>query len=369
MTNTQEEQNEASPLASLFGNAPAAKAEEPKLEAEATEKEVETAESPAAETPAAETPNEEAEQNQESEPTVDEDGRIVVKFDDDGDEPDNSKEDVASLKEQIKALLEEKEKLSTPQLDPRIAKLNEYVKNGGEINANVWELQTKDYSNINIKESKDALSVVKDKLKYIEGLEQDEIDFFLKNNYPIASGYEDDFDEEDKLSESMKLRMEAKTALDPLKEFQDKVMLPDVDHNQSAEMERRISLYRAESSAKLDEIESFDIELDADTKLKIPFSGAGRNFAKAIITDPAKMSSFWNDRYTNEKGETDFKRFAEEMYYLENRNRIKDAIYAQGKSTGKKAILEEIQGENSTSKLKQPPTGQKKKTGLAAMTF
>src|SRR5690606_5640299 len=106
-------------------------------------------------------------------------------------------------KEQVKALLEEKERLSTPQLDPRIAKLNEYVKNGGEINASVWELQAKDYSNINVKESKDALSVVKDKLKYIEGLEQDEIDFFLKKNYPITSGHEEDFDEDDKLSESM----------------------------------------------------------------------------------------------------------------------------------------------------------------------
>lgn len=362
MTNTQEEQNEVSTLASLFGNAPAPKAEEPNLEAK---EQVESKE----DTPAAESTNESAEPKQEAEPIVDEDGRIVVSFDDDEDEQTDSKEDITSLKEQVKALLEEKERLSVPQLDPRIAKLNEYVKNGGEINANIWELQTKDYSNINIKDSKDALSVVKDKLKYIEGLEQDEIDFFLKKNYPIASGYEDDFDEEDKLSENMKLRMEAKTALDPLKEFQDKVMLPDVDHNQSAEMERRINLYRAESSARLDEIESFNIELDADIKLKIPFTGAGRNFAKAIITDPNKMGTFFRDRYEGEDGKVDYQRFAEEMYYLENRNRIKDAIYAQGKSVGKKAILEEIQGENIVSKLKTPPTGQTKKTGLAAMTF
>lgn len=359
MTEPQEETVENT-LSSLFGNtAVATKPEEP------------TEETTSEETTEAVTTEETTDPPSESgEPIVDESGRVVVKFDDD-DSPDGAQtEDVSSLKQQIKALLEEKEKMVAPELDPRIAKLNEYVRQGGDINANVWELQTKDYSKVNIKEPKDALTVVKDKLKYVEGLEQDEIDFYLKKNYPITSGFEEELDEDDTTNESMKLRMEAKNALEPLKEFQDKVLLPSVDHNKSAEAEKAVSLYRAESSAKLDEIDSFDLELDADTKLKIPFTGAAKNFARSIITDPSKMSSFWNDRYTSEDGKVDFKRFAEEMYYLENRHRIKDAIYAQGKSVGKKAILEEIQGENGTSKLKQPSAGSTpKKTGLAAITF
>ena len=277
---------------------------------------------------------------------------------------------IDNLKAQNKALLEEIENLkNNSNIDPRIAKMNEYVKNGGEINANFWELQNKDYSNIDLKDSKQALSALKDKLKYLDGFESDEIDFHIEKNYPILGGFEDDADDAEIREESMKLRMGMKDALPKLKEYQSKVSMPKVDNNRREQAEKQLNMYRAHSSSKLDEIKSFDVQLDADTTISIPFTGEGRQFARSIITEPENQAKFFSTRYTTEKGELDYNKWARDLYEMENRDKIHAGIYAQGKSSGKKEILAEVQPEKQTTIKKPSTTETGKYDHVKRMTF
>lgn len=350
MENTKEQ---PSSIANLFGNKGEAVAEEPAVEA--AEEQVETPEAEAAEEVAevaVETPTAKSEETEESQPTLDEDGRVVVSFAEEGEEP--QVEDVSTYKEQNKTLLEEIERLkSNSQLDPRISKLNEYVKGGGEINASFWELQNKDYTSLNVKEPKEALSAYKDKLKYIDGLDNDEVDFYIKKNFPALGGFDEDADDEEIQEESMKLRMEVKTALPKLKDYQEKVAMPKVDHNRAEQEKRNLDMYRAHSSSKLDEIKFFEMDLGS-VKLNIPFEGKGREFARSVITEPENQAKFFAQRYVSkDTGDLDYQRFARDMYELENRDKIHAAILNQGKSMGKKEALEELQPESIATRKRQ----------------
>jgi hypothetical protein len=79
-------------------------------------------------------------------------------------------ETIDAYKERLSTLEAELAKAKeTPKLDPRIEKLNDIIRNGGDINQSVWEMQSKDYSDISLQEVENTLSIVKDKLKYLDG--------------------------------------------------------------------------------------------------------------------------------------------------------------------------------------------------------
>jgi hypothetical protein len=205
-------------LEGLFGNAskPSKVAEEaPKAEEEVKQETPEAKEEPTPEVKAEENPaegepkaetkvdNEEAEEKKE---TVTEDGFKVIDLG--GEKKENPSEDIQeqlkALREQNKALLEEKERLaSESDLDPRVKKINDWLKNGGELTREFWELQNKNYDNINFSDSKQSLSVLKDKLKYVDGLDEEEISYHIEKNYPILSGAEEALDDADERDERM----------------------------------------------------------------------------------------------------------------------------------------------------------------------
>lgn len=299
------------------------------------------------------------------EPTLDDQGRVVVSLDDDSE--DVVKDD--AWVEQRAALLAEIESLkNNSKLDPRIQKMNEYVNSGGEITSAFWELQSKDYSKINIKEPSQALTALRDKLQYLDGMDRDEADFYIEKNFPISGGFDSDAEDDEIRAESMKLRMEVKSSLPKLKDYQDKVRLPDVDNNRREQDEKNLNMYRAHSSSKLDEIKSFDISLDADTTLNIPYTGAAEQFTRSVITEPENQAKFFGNRYRTESGDLDYGRFKRDLYEMENRDKIYAAIYAQGQSAGKKSILSEIQPEAQTQQ-KPRPSGGDKYEGVRNMKF
>jgi hypothetical protein len=355
-----------------FGNTPMPKAEEPeKQEAPAEEHPEKEEETPVAEE--TEPAKEEAEKA--------EDGAIVVNFDEDGGgEQKQQTEDVEAYKTRVADLEAQIAKLSeTPKLDPRIEKLNQIIQNGGDINQSVWEMQSKDYAAVNISDSNSALEVLKDKLKYIDGDDQELVNFYLDKNYPVLRGKktEDDFDSDgefaaQKREEEMVLRKEAKGHLGSLKEFQEKMRLPEApNHQYQKQQEEALRSYQAEATTKLNEIQQFDVELDAETKLRFPFVGEGKEFAKSIIANPENQSQFFISRYAKD-GKVDYQSFAEDMWFLNNRPKVFNHLFAQGKSAGKKEAIKELQGENAAYKTNEKP--QKRQVaesdkGFAQMTF
>lgn len=277
--------------------------------------------------------------------------------------------DVDSLRKSIKLLQEENSRLKeSPKLDPRIEKLNQIIQNGGDINQSVWELQSKDYENVDIKNPVQALSTLKDKLRYIDGLESDEVDFYVKQNYPILSGAEEEIEEGEEGKEKMKLRLEVKNNLPKLKEFQDSVRIPQVDHKAQEDARKAVDLYRTEASTRLDEIESFDVQLEPDLPVKLPFLGEGKKFVRSIVIEPENQQKFFTARYLAEDGSVNYKKFAEEMYFIANKDKIINAVYAQGKSAGKKEVVQETIGENVAHKSKRPPS-PKNDNPFSGMSF
>lgn len=311
---------------------------------------------------------------EEEKPEVTEDGFTVINFDDEGEKeaPNNEEfeKTVQELREQNKLLLEEKQKLETREdLDPRVKKLNEWLKSGGDFDRNFWELQNKDYTKVNFDDTQQGIEVLSDKLRYVDGLDEEEIKYHLEKNYPILTGVEEALEDREERDERMKLRMEVKPSVPKLEEIKNKAQIPNVDHNRQEEYEKQVNLYRAEASAKFDEIKHLDIEIDADNKLRLPITGEAEKFARSIIVEPENQAQFFLSRYSNEDGSTNWGRFKTEMYYLENRPRIEKAIFSQGKSSGKKEILDEMDAEPSTKGTPNPPLESKAKSGLASVKF
>lgn len=365
-----------------FGGSPTPKAEEPeKQESPAEEQPEKEVETPVAEEPKKEEAAKEEPKAEEKEDVVSDDGAIVVNFDEDGGEEQKQQtEDVEAYKTRVADLEAQIAKLSeTPKLDPRIEKLNQIIQNGGDINQAVWEMQSKDYAALNISDSNSALEVLKDKLKYIDGDDQELVNFYLDKNYPVLRGKktEDDFDSDgefaaQKREEEMVLRKEAKGHLGSLKEFQEKMRLPEApNHQHQKQQEEALRSYQAEATTKLNEIQQFDVELDAETKLRFPFVGEGKEFAKSIIANPENQSQFFISRYAND-GTVNYQAFAEDMWFLNNRPKVFNHLFAQGKSAGKKEAIKELQGENAAYKTNEKP--QKRQVaesdkGFAQMTF
>lgn len=345
-TNLQEQQ--IAELEATFGEKPAI-AEEP---AQAAEEVQEEQPQESTEEQPQEQPEVEA---QEEGFTLKEDGTAV--FDLSGEEqPAEPTEDVNALKEQIKALLEEKEKSqAVPKLDPRLEKMQRWIEQGNDVDRGFWELQSKSYAPDAAKDPKAAVSVLADKMLYIDRLESDEIDYYLKKNFPLTYSGDEDADPDELRDEQFKLRMEARKALPELQQLQEQVLLPQVDNGQSQEeYQKQVSLYRAESSAKLDEIESIDFELSAEHKLSFPFKGGAKQSVKSVVTEPENQMQYFQKRYVQEDGSVNYQKWARETFVLDNLDGILKSFFSYGGSVRAKEMLKELQGENAGAPLKAP---------------
>ena len=300
-----------------------------------------------------------------------EDGFTVIDIDEKTEKPqEDFGKIVAQLKEQNKALLDEKEKLTQrDELDPRVKQLDAWLKSGGDFNKNFWELQNKDYTKVNFSDSQSSIDALSDKLRYVDGLDEEEVKYHLEKNYPILSGVQEAEDDGETRDERMKLRMEVKPALPKLEEVQKKAKIPNVDHNRQQEYDRQLNVYRAEASSKFDEIKFLDIEIDAEHKLRLPMAGEAEKFARSIVTEPENQTTFFIDRYTDPQGKTDYGKFKTEVYYLENRQKIEKAIFMQGKSAQKKEMLAEMDSEPTTKAAIAPNQGSNSKSGFANINF
>jgi hypothetical protein len=378
---------------SPFGNMPftrrdtSTRAEEPVIE-QVKEEVVTLEDDKAAEQVKVDVEKPAAETKVDGEPSVEETPKTVVSEDEKGvvtldfgqkEAPKvEDSETIQAYKTRQTALEEELAALKeTPKLDPRIAKLNEIILNGGDINQSVWEMQSKDYDKLDLKDSANALSVVKDKLKYLDGDDSDLVGFYLDKNFPVLSGKkgEDDFDSDEdfadaKKTEELLLRKEAKGNIGSLKEFQNTMRLPEApNHNQKADYEKAVQNYRADAILKVDEISTFDVVLDGDTTLRIPITGEAKKFARAIATEPENQGQFFVKRYRGEDGQTNLNKLYTEMYYLENREQIEKALYNQGRSAGKKEITQELQGGNGSPQSKKPVNKTTAKNPFAGLQF
>lgn len=243
----------------------------------------------------------------------------------------------------IETLTKELESVkSAPKFaSPEIEKINEYVKNGGKISREFWELQTKDYVNVDVKDTNTALSVLKDKMRYDEGLDDSIIDKIIRKEYPILSGKteEGEYDDDEKDDELITLMRNAKNALPVLKELQDKAKLPDVGQDRQKEIERVNNLYRAQSRERMKNYQGLTIELSDQLRVKSSPSEETLKYINSVVTEPTNQGDAWfKQRYVKD-GKIDFEKFASEMQFLEEKDAILRKVFNQGLKRGEKETI------------------------------
>jgi hypothetical protein len=284
-------------------------------------------------------------------------------------------ETIDAYKERLSTLEAELAKAKeTPKLDPRIEKLNDIIRNGGDINQSVWEMQSKDYSNISLQEVENTLSIVKDKLKYLDGDDADMVNIYLDDKYPTLRGKKDadDFDTDEEFGAQKKreetlLRKEAKEFVPKLKDFQEGMRLPNApQHKQQEEYEQAVRAYRTEAITKVSEINSFDVHLTDDLTVRIPITGDAAKYADSIATEPENQAQYFN-RYRNEDGSVNFQKLKVETYRSQNQEQIDKALFDQGRSYGKKEAIQELQGDNGGITRKVAPTTKKTNSPFSGM--
>jgi hypothetical protein len=263
----------------------------------------------------------------------------------------------------IATLLEENAKLkeSPKYASPIVAKINDYIANGGEINQQFWELQSKDYSSVDTKNSESALNALKDLYKFDEGLDDTTVEKILRKEFPILTGRkeEDEYDEDDKDDELVSLMRKAKNAIPKLQEIQDKAKLPESNERQKEakeKYEKAIHIYKAQSRQSMNEYEGLTIELDDTLKVRASLTPETRKFVESIVTEPQNQGeAFFIKRYRSENGTIDYNKFASEMQLLSEFPQISRKIFQQGLKRGEKAAI--------SRELRQEPDVETRRSG------
>jgi hypothetical protein len=293
-----------------------------------------------------EAPVEESEE--QAEESVAPESSDSVVFDFSGEEPSAPQpENIDELKEQIKALIEERERLKNekPFADQRIQKLNEYVKVGGNIDRRFWELQEKNYDNVDFKSKDGAVNILKDKLIYSDGLDESEAERVISRRY--SGLFSDDEDEvQDALLDA---RIEVKKNLDELKTVQEKALLPKIDETQRKQQEDAVRIYQADASNALSGIESVKINLSDDLPVEVPLKGELRNYIASVVTKPENQARFFVDNYVMEDNKVDFQKFVRDFTFLKHGEQLVKRAYQQGLAHGEKSVAKELRQEPATT--------------------
>jgi hypothetical protein len=276
-------------------------------------------------------------------------------------EPASPQVDYGLLEKRLKQLEEENNSLkqTNPFADERIAKINEYVKNGGEINETFWKLQSKNYSNIDFSNENSLISAIKDKYTLVDGFTDKEAERLIQKNFPNVLDREN-ADPDELIDEVISLKSATKDALPKLQELQKKAALPEVSREQVEANQRAVEAYRVHALTTLKDIKSFEIPLSDEYTFKVGVDQNNYERLKDLIANPEKQETYFVDNYRDNEGKVNFKQFAEDEYFRVNRVPILKAAFAKGLERGKaQAIQTELLNE-------RPESGNKRSAGGAA---
>ena len=241
------------------------------------------------------------------------------------------------------ALSKGEETLKVEFANEQMAKLNEYVNKGGTMEDFLYS-QTANY------EEMDSVALVKRyMLQDNPELSSEEVNLLYDDTYKLD---EDEYtDKEIRLSQ-VKLKQKAAQAKRELMKFQKDNALPEPARNaeeaqREAEANKKIWSGKVEKSLK--DFKEINFELN----------DKGDEFTYAVPDDALKyvkktsknLPDFWN-RYKNDDGTENITKLNKEIAILESIDSIVRNAYAQGKSGGKEAVIEDIKNPSYTPESK-----------------
>ena len=205
-----------------------------------------------------------------------------------------------------------------------IAKLNEYVEAGGDINT-FLKTQTADYSKIS-----DL-----DAIREVEGmsdstLSRDEIELLIEEEYGVS----EDASDREKALARIKLKRAGEAARKQLTDHQKKWAVPQASNEEKlAAAREQAEKWKVElaEAVKGNEEVSFKIG-EGEFKFK------PSDEVKKAVSDGHDLTKFW-DRYSTEDG-YDINKFVKDMYILNNYEDVVKAAVTYGKGLGTEDVVD-----------------------------
>lgn len=267
--------------------------------------------------------------------------------------------DVDKIRQEYEAKIREYEtKLSTPKeefANEAIKKLNELAKAGVDVDSpDFWKWQSIDLQSFNVAQKRDALELKRLELTVDNPeLNVSQVERLMKRQYPAL--FDDSFDvNDDEYIEAMEdLSIDATRARTKLSEHKNKLQLPKVDL-QSIESQKKAD---QETLAKFNmlvkqEVNAFNeqsFKLSDDMEIKFFPNEDSKRFIESSVVN---SSTFFVDNYLDkESKQINFNRLKRDLLILSDFDRISKAIYDQGVSKGKEAVVSGL--ENSSVNLQQ----------------
>ena len=232
---------------------------------------------------------------------------------------------------------EENQKETDSFANETIAKLNQYILDGGSIND--FDKTQVDYSEMS------DLNILKAGMKLNDpDLSDSDIDFLVDREYKLD---EEEYDEDEVRISKLKLRKDAKEYKIKLEEWKKQYEIPVKSEgqlkedentnreNQLKEKQRWENLVN-DSTSKFETVD-FNIN-DKGEKFTFTLSDEDRNTLKSSNSD---LSKFWS-RFMNEDGTENMEKLNKTMFLVDNFDKVVRAVANQYKSSGKDDVLKDI---------------------------
>jgi len=257
----------------------------------------------------------------------------------------------SSYDELAEAMAELETKASNTFANEQIARLNEYVAEGGDM-MDFLTTQLTDYSEMS------DIDVIKAQMKLTEKeLTSEEINLLFEDSYKLN---ETQWSETEIKLAKIKLKRDANKARTDLIDFQKKNSIPK-SKAQEAENKAQVE------AAQKEWVKKVENSLRNFKDIKVDIGDKGEKFSYSVSDDTIKsirktnknLQKFW-DRYINEDGTQDVNKLTREMAILNDFDNIVRSVYAQARSNGKEAVVKDLKNPSYTPESK--PTAEKRLT-------
>lgn len=209
-----------------------------------------------------------------------------------------------------------------------VAKLNDYVKNGGSP-MDFLKTQTTDYSQMDdVQAIKEHMALTK------KGLSSEDIDFLVQNKYGVSK----DATESEKRLAKIEMKAAANDAKQALLENQQKWSVPQVQGRPTQEDVLR-EKQRWENTLKetTKVFNKFEVEI-GDGNFEYAIQDQDRN---SLVEKNKDLTKFFN-RYQNEDGSENTAKFIKDMFILDNFDKIAKALAVHAKGKGTEDVIDTI---------------------------
>jgi len=225
----------------------------------------------------------------------------------------------------------------------QIAKLNQYVSEGGKFEDFV-STQTVDYSKMS---DADVLAASMQTFND-DGLSKDDIQFLLTQKYGVT----EDASADAKRLAQISLKQDATQARKALLEHQQKWSVPqNPDQGTNATQQAGLEKWKGDLSKGVDSTAKVEIKITDDISFDFNLDDTAKASIKEKYADPRRFF----DRYKNADGTDNVAAFIRDMAILENFDSIGPALAAYGKSEGKDGVLKDLKNPKFVAPGSQKP--------------